>query len=409
MMRRFLITSIVVLLCAGAAFRLGRHWALTPVSNPGPPPAWEAEKAELEAALAKALARPLAPQVQPAEPPAQLSPDPGHLLKELGGLAAGPGPGQGPAVRRALGLLGQLADAGPAAFPAIADFLNSNRDMIYSPATGKAARDPRLLSDAAVPVSLRMGLFDVLRQVGGEGAEKILGETLTGSRAGVEVAYLTEILEQIAPGKYQELALNSARNLLNGGASPTVGSVTIVTEGSLPSFDRDFLFGVLRRFSDPSFATTAQAQLLGVNGQLDRGALRYLQEILGEQSVAIAAQAYQDSRLTEPAAKEGLARLALAYVGGNDQAVQLWHRAILDPSLLPDQKRNLVEDLNEDGLQNKKVPTPEDLQLIARRYALTQAYLQQEYVLKDKVLNAAFHEADKDLRNLLQRGSPAVK
>ncbi len=83
--------------------------------------------------------------------------------------------------------------------------------------------------------------------------------------------------------------------------------------------------------------------------------------------------------------------------------MELWHTAILDPSLSADQERNLVEDLNQDGLVDRKNPTPEDLRLITNRYALTQAYLQQDYVLQDKVLHAAFREAD--LRNLLQKAA----
>jgi len=36
---------------------------------------------------------------------------------------------------------------------------------------------------------------------------------------------------------------------------------------------------------------------------------------------------------------------------------------------------------------------------------LTQSYLQTDYVQNDKILNAAFREADKDLRNMLQRAA----
>ena len=153
---------------------------------------------------------------------------------------------------------------------------------------------------------------------------------------------------------------------------------------------------------------TAQAQLVQADGKVDRSALRYLQQTMGEQSVALAAQLYQDSRLTEPGSREPLARLALAYVGANQQAAELFHTAVFDQTLLPDQKRELVEDLNQDGLSNKKEPSPEELKIIANRYALTQAYLQEESVQNDKVLNAAFREADKDLRNMLQRAAAAA-
>lgn len=76
-----------------------------------------------------------------------------------------------------------------------------------------------------------------------------------------------------------------------------------------------------------------------------------------------------------------------------------------DPALQGEPIRNLVEDLNQDGIRNEKKPTPEDLQLIANRYALTQRYLQQDFVLTNRALLEGFREADKDLRNMLQRAA----
>ncbi len=58
-------------------------------------------------------------------------------------------------------------------------------------------------------------------------------------------------------------------------------------------------------------------------------------------------------------------------------------------------------------MSNTRNPTPEDLKIIANRYALTQTYLQQDYVKNDKVLDAAFREANKDLANMLQRAGVA--
>jgi hypothetical protein len=169
--------------------------------------------------------------------------------------------------------------------------------------------------------------------------------------------------------------------------------------------DRDYLFAVLKQFGDDSYVSTAQAQLVQADGKVDRSALRYLQQTLGDKSVALAAQTYKDARVTEPDSKESLARLALAYVGANDQAIELFHEAVLDTTLKPDQTRNLIEDLNQDGLSNRKNLSPADLGIIAKRYALTQAYLQQDYVINNKTLNAAFREADKDLANMLQRAA----
>jgi hypothetical protein len=235
-------------------------------------------------------------------------------------------------------------------------------------------------------------LFQVLSQIGGPEAEAVLAEGLVSTGRGLELAYAGQLLDEMAPGKYRESTLAAARGLLNTATGA----------------DRDQLFGVLKTYGDTSYVVNAQGQLIQADGKVDRGALRYIQQALGQQSVGLAVQYYQDPRLIEPGSREPLARLALAYVGANQQAAELFHTALLDPALLPDQKRELVEDLNQDGLNSTKTPTAEDLRVISERYALTQAYLQQEYVVGDKVLNAAFREADKDLRNMLQRAAAAA-
>ena len=215
-------------------------------------------------------------------------------------------------------------------------------------------------------------------------------EALGHSQRAIEVAYLANLLEDMAPGKFRENALAAARSLLAGTG---LGR------------DRDWLFSVLKQFDDASYVSTAQAQLIQADGKVDASALRYLQQALGEKSVAIAAQAYADARVTDADNKEPLARVALNFVGVSEQAEQFFHAAILDQALKPDHRRELVEDLNRDGISNGKNPTPDDLNIISRRYSLTQSYLQTDYVQNDKILNAAFREADKDLRNMLQRAA----
>jgi len=357
--------------------------------------AWEAEKAELETALENARA----PRLVAAPAPRSravlatvTAPDPQELLNKLAALKVAAGPGQTRALRQVLALLGQLADVGPSALPAIHEFLATGQDAVFDAPGGKGPRDVKSLTDALIPATLRFGLFDVVRQIGGAEAENILVEALGRTGRGLEVAYLTQVLEEMSPGKYQDTALTAARALL---ASATGG-------------ERDYLFGVLKRFGDTSYVSTAQAQLVQADGKVDRSALRYLQQTLGGQSVALAAQIYRDARVTEADSKEPLARVALAYVGANDEALELFHTAVLDPALKPDHRRELVEDLNTDGLSNKKNPSPADLEIIANRYALTQAYLQQDYVQNDQGLNAAFREADKDLRQMLERAAAAA-
>lgn len=318
---------------------------------------------------------------------AQKKRGPQDLLNELITIQVTPGPGQARAQYRILALLDQLAQAGPAALPPIRQFLTSNQDIAYNSQGNRGGNGAR---NASLPPSLRFGLFDVVRQIGGTDAEQVLSESVTSTGRGAELAYLTQLLEELSPGKYRDAALAAARNLLASGK---------VTDPA----DRDNLYDVLRQLKDTAYVSTAQAQLVQADGKVDRSALRFVQQSLGEQSVALAAQLYQDKRVVDAASKEALGRVALTYVGANDQATELFHTAVLDTALKPDHRRELVEDLNQDGLSNKKDPSPADLEIIAKRYALTQAYLQQDYVQNDKVLNAAFREADKDLANLLQR------
>lgn len=309
------------------------------------------------------------------------------LLNQLAGLSVPEGNTR--ATRSMLVLLEQLTRTGSRALPAIRQFLASGQDVPYTAPGGKRLRDVKSLVNALVPPSLRTALFETVSGTGGKEAEAILAENLSRTGSGLEVAYLSELLQHMKPGNYKNAVVAAATRLLEQGAAA----------------DRNILFEVMRGLGDTSYIAAAQRQMFQADGQLDRSALRYLQQAMGPQSIALAARMYQDPRLVEPGSKEPLARMALTYVGADPQALELFHTALLDPALLPDQKRNLVEDLNEDGLSSKKSPTPDDLRLIAKRYELTQAYLQEDYVLNDRILNAAFLEADKDLRGMLEKAA----
>ena len=363
--------------------------------------AWDAERADLEAALAARAGQenpsPGTVRSAPATAtinvvPAAAKATPEELLRRLAAMKLGAGPERTRSARQVLVMLDQLAQAGPKALPAIRQFLGTDADVEFDRlADARVPRDIRALTDAVVPFTLRLALLDVVRQIGGQEAEELLAETLGRTGRGLEVACLTQLLEEMAFGKYRDNALAAAQKLLNGGGGDRL--------------QRDYLFSVLRRFNDASFASAAQAQLVQADGRIDRGALRYLQQSLGEQSVAIAAQYYKDGRITEPDSREPLARVALTYVGASDQAAQVWHTAINDPTLKPAQRLELVLDLDQDGLQNDKTPTTADLPIVANRLALTQAYLQQDFVRNDPMLNKAFLEANKDLQKLLERGT----
>ena len=95
------------------------------------------------------------------------------------------------------------------------------------------------------------------------------------------------------------------------------------------------------------------------------------------------------------------ARVALGLVGADPDAEQYWEAAIFDPSL-PDQEReDLMEDLNEDGLSDPQHPGPQDLPLIVNRIRI----IEQLAPYADDFMLEHLGEAHKDLVNMLN-GQP---
>jgi hypothetical protein len=89
-----------------------------------------------------------------------------------------------------------------------------------------------------------------------------------------------------------------------------------------------------------------------------------------------------------------LARAALALVGVDRDAEAYWIEAINDANLAEQERQDLIEDLNEDGLSDADNPGQEDLPMIANRLRLIEHLLPSAM---DRVNVDAFLEAQKDL------------
>jgi hypothetical protein len=111
----------------------------------------------------------------------------------------------------------------------------------------------------------------------------------------------------------------------------------------------------------------------------------------------------QPKQLQDP-----LARVAMSLVGADPDAEAYWLEAIYDSSL-PDQEReDLIEDLNEEGLSDHQRPGPEDFPLIMNRIVI----LQEIFPHADQFMLPHLREAYKDLLNLAeitQGGGKPVK
>jgi hypothetical protein len=107
----------------------------------------------------------------------------------------------------------------------------------------------------------------------------------------------------------------------------------------------------------------------------------------------------QDSFDEDPQVKEQRGRIALGMIGYDPDADDVWISIINDPSVSPNARSNLIEDLNEDGLSYRNL-TMDDLPVIEYRLELIEDLL--PYAM-DQVNEDAFKEARKDLENMVNR------
>ena len=99
----------------------------------------------------------------------------------------------------------------------------------------------------------------------------------------------------------------------------------------------------------------------------------------------------------DPIVQDPLAREALRFVGTDADAERYWIAAINDPTLSAHERKNLIEDLNEDGLPDKEHLGVNDLPLIISRLMLIEELAPHAI---DEVNAEAFAEAYKDLAEM---------
>jgi len=111
-------------------------------------------------------------------------------------------------------------------------------------------------------------------------------------------------------------------------------------------------------------------------------------------------QNFTDATADQQLTPQKVARTALSYVGVDPVAEQVWEAAINSPNFSPDERKDLIEDLNEEGFDDPKNLTTDDIPLIVNRLELIQALAPQA---ADETNAAAFAEAYKDLVNMLAK------
>jgi hypothetical protein len=301
-------------------------------------------------------------------------------LKALGGGKLGD-------KRTLISELEALRKMGPSALPAIREFLAQGDDVDFDANAARALRNGKVPLEFLVPPSLRLGLLEVVKDIGGEAGLQLLNQELVSTGRGVEIGYISGALQQLAGDKYRDATATAVRDLLAMPALPAT------TPGTLDNGDRDYLYTTLANLKDKSYVARAEAEVIKPDGQLDRASLRYLQNSLGEDSIAVATRLWENPAVADER-KGPLAQMALTYVGKSEKADTLFFKAINGSALNRDTRRNLIEDLNQNGFADPKNLSSADLPLIQKRLALIDASLPNA---ADPVDAEAFREARKDL------------
>jgi uncharacterized membrane protein YgcG len=390
----------------------------------------DAQLAQLKAQPAAATAPAPAPVeqvVMASAPAAPAEESPQDILDDLLNVKLGNGSARNAGLRLVVFKLETLAQRGNPAVPAIRAFLGRNVDVDYNQqdnadsntnqagANGgnnrgfnrggggfggggfggrggaRRARDLKTLqADWVVPPSLRLGLVGTLREIGGEESEQALADMLNSTGRGVEVAYLTVILEEIAPGKYASVAIAAAKELLMN--PPAVDS-----PDSLDQLSKSYLYGVLEFYKDTSFAVNAQQMLVGKGGRLDQDVMDYLATVLKEQSVSALYAAYQNPALTNQFDKMSLGRDVMNYVGQNSQANQLFNDTLNNADLPSQDKAFTVIALAGGGFGPFASDAPTDPQVISSRLSLLKQ--QEATFANDSTMSQAITLAETALQN----------
>ena len=178
------------------------------------------------------------------------------------------------------------------------------------------------------PGSLRLGLFDVLQDIGGAEAEALLAHELSQTGRGLEVAYLDRILSDIAEGQYKEQVLNITHDLLVTPPAPTGSSL-------LDESSRLFLFAILVKYKDATFVNTAKLMIINNEGRVDGAVVNYLTTILGVDAVPLLYAKIKDESLTDDGDKMALGDAILKHVGTHDDSNAFFAEVVSNQELGP--------------------------------------------------------------------------
>ena len=227
--------------------------------------------------------------------------------------------------RRLSYLFESLALQGDAAVPLIREFLNKMEDVDFAvQREGESDEERkrrysrfRATLNFSQPPTLRIGLIDMLAEIGGDHAEATVAELFATTGRGFEIAYAAKTIQGwLGKDAYRTEALAAAHELL-------LDPVEAVGGNQFDRVSKNYLFMVLDMYDDQTFIQSAQGMFINDDGRIDRTILDYYEDVGKVRALDAMVQAFRSGRVHEDD-MDNLAEAASRYAGINPQADQLF-------------------------------------------------------------------------------------
>ena len=227
--------------------------------------------------------------------------------------------------RRLSYLFESLVLQGDAAVPLIREFLNKMEDVDFAvQREGESDEESkrrysrfRATLNFSQPPTLRIGLIDMLAEIGSDDAEATVAELFATTGRGFEIAYAAKTIQGwLGKDAYRTEALAAAHELL-------LDPVEAVGGNHFDRVSKNYLFMVLDMYDDQTFIQSAQGMFINDDGRIDRTILDYYEDVGKVRALDAMVQAFRSGRVHEDD-MDNLAEAASRYAGINPQADQLF-------------------------------------------------------------------------------------
>lgn len=339
---------------------------------------WEAEMAQLRDQLALSSSSATAGYLQD---------DPEELIEMLYTLD---NESERKKLRRAIFCFQALTESKKSPIASIRDYYTSGHNVILS-ASGKIRSASINISEGVpVPPSTRLGLADVLRDIGTSESIGLLSQILPTALSASEATYIARILLSLDPELFRNISITTARNMLN--------------DTSLARDDKRELLSLLIELHDTEMAQVLAGQLMA-DGKLDRDILDFLHKTMGEDAMPLIHSIFGNPELTM-ADRADLIRVAMNYVGSNEQATDLFSRSIHSEEVGTPIRAILVLGLT--GMNERGGPPPDLPPDVAQSRLTLLNSLEQEYG-QTRGMGSAFSTTREQLEYSLNPGAYAER